>query len=140
MRSGYVFLLAVFGYFMIRDLGSAERGVSVFAIKCEKVVGDTCAGKLTPIGRVRFVAFPDSQRVVKDAWPILERLEGCVVADWQTWTCTEEGSDGTLTKMMDHGELSEYFTPHGSQAQLSNQVVYVSAWWRYYWYTLMRAG
>ena len=101
MRFVSVIVVAVVGYFMldvIRDL-ARPREVTLYAVDCKgKAVGNMCDGKLgVPLGRVTFVAFPDRQEVVMNAGGTVERLDGCVVQNWQTWTCTEHHPNGGAT-------------------------------------------
>src|SRR5262245_50070858 len=138
MRLGSVLVAAVIScYFlfdMIRDIGS-PREVSLYAVDCKgKSVGNISDGKLgVPLGRVTFVAFPDRQEVVMNSGGTVERLDGCVVQDWRTWTCTAQYPDGSaMVWAMNEGALAQTNVPHGSDDQIPVPV-YLPAW-AYYWH------
>jgi hypothetical protein len=62
------------------------------------------------------------------------RLDGCAVFDWQTWNCTNDTPEGSVTQVMDRGKFEAYFEPRGEAAEWQPGKVYVSAW-RYYWHS-----
>jgi hypothetical protein len=142
MRVGTMLVAAVIGYFLITDMIHALTGpreVWVYPIWCDgKVIaGHTCDGTLGGYDEPSsFVAFPDRQEVVEfypSTLPSLgrvTRLEGCVVFDWHTWTCTS--GDPERTQAMNRGTFAKSFA-----AQEGSGLVFVSAW-RYYWHMVTR--
>jgi hypothetical protein len=128
-----IILAAAVAYEMSHDLAGCDSGVTLLQVWCDgKVVKNTCEGKLGHLlQRVSFSAFPDRQEVVTHSGSAVERLDGCVVQDRRTWTCTQHFPDGTImTRAMNDGEFTHFSTdapPSGYHT------VFVSAW-RYYWH------
>jgi hypothetical protein len=128
----------VVGYFimdMIRDLAN-PRTISVYPIECKgQAAGSECLGTLgMPLAPTSFAAFPDGQQVIQYRDGVVTRLDGCAVFDWQTWNCTNDTPEGSVTQVMDRGKFEAYFEPRGEAAEWQPGKVYVSAW-RYYWHS-----
>jgi len=119
-----------------------DPGVTLYAIECNgKVVSDKCQGTLGDIiGRISWVAFPESQTVTSQSGGkgYVERYDNCVVQSPRTWTCTQTFStdDSVMTRIMDRGQFRTVYVPgHAVDFGHPAEVVFVSPW-RYHWYRL----